>query len=194
MKDGKSLVQNGENQYHAIFGGGPAYFVSASSLGPALVALGAKVKLVSAAGTREVPVASFFMTPQNETTREIALKPNEILTEIIVPAGAVRSATYEVRQKEALDWPMVACSVALHMRGNTVASAKVVLGHVAAKPYEAAAAEKLLAGKTINAETAEAAGKAAVADATPLSQNAYKVTLARVAVKRALLQAAKQKA
>jgi len=194
MKDGKSLVQNGENQYHAIFGGGPAYFVSASSLGPALVALGAKVKLVSAAGTREVPVASFFMTPQNETTREIALKPNEILTEIIVPAGAVRSATYEVRQKEALDWPMVACSVALHMRGNTVASAKVVLGHVSPKPYEAAAAEKLLAGKTINAETAEAAGKAAVADATPLSQNAYKVTLARVAVKRALLQAAKQKA
>lgn len=194
MKDGKSLVQNGENQYHAIFGSGPAYFVSASSLGPALVALGAKVKLVSASGSREVPVASFFVTPQNENTREIALKPNELLTEIIVPAGAVRSATYEVRQKEALDWPMVAASVALHMRGNTVASAKVVLGHVAPKPYEAAAAEKALAGKTINAETAEAAGKAAVADASPLSQNAYKVTLARVAVKRALLEAAKQKA
>jgi xanthine dehydrogenase YagS FAD-binding subunit len=80
------------------------------------------------------------------------------------------------------------------MRGNTVVSAKVVLGHVAPQPYEAAAAEKLLAGKTINAETAEAAGKAAVADATPLSQNAYKVTLARVAVKRALLAAAGQKA
>jgi xanthine dehydrogenase YagS FAD-binding subunit len=194
MKDGKSLVPNGENQYHAIFGSGPAYFVSASSLGPALVALGAKVKLVSAAGSREVPVANFFVAPQNETTREIALKPNEILTEIVVPAGAVRSATYEVRQKEALDWPMVAASVALHMRGNTVVSAKVVLGHVAPKPYQAAAAEKALAGKTINAETAEAAGKAAVADATPLSQNAYKVTLARVAVKRALLAAASQKA
>jgi len=194
MKDGKSLVQNGENQYHAIFGSGPAWFVSASSLGPALVALGAKVKLVSAAGSRDVPVANFFVAPPNENTREIALKPNEILTEIVVPAGAVRSATYEVRQKEALDWPMVAASVALHMRGNTVASAKVVLGHVAPKPYEATAAEKVLAGKPINAETAEAAAKAAVADASPLSQNAYKVTLARVAVKRALLEAAKQKA
>lgn len=194
MKDGKSLVENGENQYHAIFGSGPAYFVSASSLGPALVALGAKVKLVSAAGSREVPMASFFVVPQNENTREIALKPNEILTEIVVPMTAVRSATYEVRQKEALDWPMVSASVALHMRGNTVASAKVVLGHVAPKPHEATAAEKLLAGKTINAETAEAAGKAAVVDATPLSRNTYKVTLARVAVKRALLEAAKQKA
>ena len=63
MKDGKSLVPDGENQYHAIFGGGPAYFVSASSLGPALVALDAKVKLVSAKGTREVPVAKFFVAP-----------------------------------------------------------------------------------------------------------------------------------
>ena len=54
MQDGKPLVPDGENQYHAIFGGGPAYFVSASSLGPALVALGAKVKLVSAKGAREV--------------------------------------------------------------------------------------------------------------------------------------------
>ena len=194
MKDGKSLVENGENQYHAIFGSGPAYFVSASSLGPALVSLGAKAKLVSAAGSREVPLASFFVVPQNENQREIALKPNEILTEIVIPAAAVKTATYEVRQKEALDWPMVTASVALHMRGNSVSSAKVVLGHVAPKPWEATAAEKELAGKAINADTAEAAGKAAVADAKPLSQNAYKVTLARVAVKRALLAAAGVKA
>src|SRR5213592_387348 len=52
MKDGKSLVPDGENRYHAIFGGGPAYFVSPSSLGPALVALGAQVKLVSPSGSR----------------------------------------------------------------------------------------------------------------------------------------------
>ena len=66
MKDGKSLVPDGENQYHAIFGGGPAYFVSASSLGPALVALGAKVKLVSAKGSREMPAEKFFVAPKDE--------------------------------------------------------------------------------------------------------------------------------
>ena len=54
MKDGQSLVPDGENQYHAIFGAGPAYFVSASSLGPALIALGAKVKLVGPKGPREL--------------------------------------------------------------------------------------------------------------------------------------------
>jgi xanthine dehydrogenase YagS FAD-binding subunit len=191
MKDGKSLIPDGENKYHAIFGGGPAYFVSASSLGPALIALGAKVKLVSAKGPREVLVSKFFVTPKDEATREIALHPDEILTEIIVPGAAVKSATYEVRQKEALDWPLAAASVALTMNGNTVTSAKVVLGHVAPTPWEAVGAGQALKGKSITAATAEAAGAAAVSDAKPLSQNAYKVTLAKVAVKRALLDAVK---
>jgi xanthine dehydrogenase YagS FAD-binding subunit len=194
MKDGKSLVPDGENKYHAIFGGGPAYFVSASSLGPALIALGAKVKLVSAKGNREVPVKSFFVVPKDENAREIALRPDEILTEIIVPAAASQSATYEVRQKEALDWPLAAAAVALTMKGTAVASAKVVLGHVAPTPWEATGAEKALVGKTITPATAEAAGKAAVEGAQPLSQNTYKVQLAKVAVKRALLEAAKVKA
>ncbi len=192
--NGKPLVPDGENHYHAIFGGGPAYFVSASSLGPALVAMGARVKLVSAKGSREVAVKSFFVAPKDENTREIVLRPDEILSEILVPAPAVHSATYEVRQKEALDWPLAAASVALTMKGSVVAGAKVVMGHVAPIPWEAAAAEKALAGKTITAASAEAAGKAAVEDAQPLSRNAYKVQLASVAVKRALLEAVKGKA
>jgi xanthine dehydrogenase YagS FAD-binding subunit len=58
-------------------------------------------------------------------------------------------------------------------------------------PIDSAPAAAALKGKTITAETAEAAGKAAVSDAKPLSQNAYKLTLAKVAVKRALLDAVK---
>jgi len=194
MKDGKSLVTDGDNRYHSIFGDGPAYFVSPSSLGPALVAFNARVKLVGPKGAREVAVSKFFLTPKDDMTREIALQPNEILTEILVPAaGTVRSATYEVRQKEALDWPLAAAAVTLTMNGATVTSAKVVLGHVAPTPWESAQAEAALKGKTINDATAEAAGKAAVQGAKPLSQNAYKVTLAKVAVKRALLQASRAK-
>ena len=108
-----------------------------------------------------------------------------------MPSAAVKSATYEVRQKEALDWPLVAAAVALEMNGSTVKSARVVLGHVAPTPVESAAAARALVGKSITTATAEAAGKAAVAGAKPLSQNAYKVTLAKVAVKRALLEAVK---
>lgn len=190
MHEGKSMVVEGDNRYHSIFGSGPAYFVSASSFGPALIALGAKLKLASASGTREVAAEKFFVTPQNEESREIALLPNEILTEIIVPAATgVKNATYEVRQKDALDWPLAAASVALKMKGATVESASIVLGHVAPTPYVAGGAAKMLAGKTISESVAEDAGKAAVADAKPLSENAYKVQLAKVAVKRALLAA-----
>jgi xanthine dehydrogenase YagS FAD-binding subunit len=195
MKDGKSLVPEGENRYHAILGnGGPAYFVSASSLGPALVALGAKVRLASSSGHRDVTAAKFFVTPQNENAREIALLPNEILTEIIVPHEASKSATYEVRQKEALDWPLATASVALKMKGSTVSSARIVLGHVAPTPWAATQAEQALAGKAVTPESAEEAAKAALADAKPLSGNGYKVQLARVAVKRALLEAVRARA
>jgi len=192
---GKALVPNGENKYHAILGNsGPAYFISPSSLGPALIALGAKIKLTSASGTREVTADKFFITPTTDTARETALMPNEILTEILVPMSAAKNATYEVRQKEALDWPLAAASVVLTMNGNSVKTARVVLGAVAPTPWAATAADQFLAGKTITVEVAEQAAKAALQDAKPLSQNAYKVQLARVAVKRALLQAAGVKA
>src|SRR6185369_1410429 len=171
MQNGKSLIPEGDNRYHSIFGEGPAYFVSASSLGPALVALNARVKLVSAKGPREVPVAQFFVAPTDEATREIALQPNEILTEILIPNATVKTSTYEVRQKEALDWPLAAAAVSLEMNGTAVKSARIVLGHVAPMPIEAAAAAKALVGKTITTATAEAAGKAAVAGAKPLSGN-----------------------
>jgi xanthine dehydrogenase YagS FAD-binding subunit len=187
-KNGESMVPKGENRYHAIFPKGPAYFVSASSFGPPLVALGAKVKLVSASGEREVPIEEFFVAPQDDATRETAIKPNELLTEIIVmPAAGAKNATYEVRQREVLDWPLATASVALRKDG-----ARVVLGHVGPTPVRAEAAEKALAGKTVTPEVAEAAGQAAAEGAQPLSQNAYKVTLVRTAVKRALLEASKK--
>jgi xanthine dehydrogenase YagS FAD-binding subunit len=195
MKDGKSLVPDGENQYHAILGNaGPAYFVSASSLGPVLTALNAKIRLVSSSGHRDVAASKFFVTPENESSREIALHPNEILTEVIVPLEGTKNATYEVRQKEALDWPLATASVALKMKGSTVSSARVVLGHVAPTPWAATQAEQALANKAVTPESAEEAAKAALADAKPLSQNGYKVQLARVAVKRALLEAVRAKA
>ncbi|MBI1786732.1 MAG: xanthine dehydrogenase family protein subunit M [Acidobacteria bacterium] len=188
---GRSLVTNGENKYHAILGnGGPAKFVSASSLGPALIALGATLTLQSSSGSRKVAADKFFVTPSAEGSREIALLPNELLTEILVPMGGTKNATYEVRQKEALDWPLATASVALKMSGSTVSSARVVLGHVAPMPWAATQADQFLAGKSLTEAVAEDAAKAALSNATPLSQNAYKVQLARVAVKRALMAAA----
>ncbi len=189
---GKSLVLEGENKYHAILGNeGPAYFVNPSSLAPALMALGAKMRLFGPKGAREVLVEKFYQIPKTNRDREYILNPNEIVTEILVPAAAgTRSAIYEVRQREVLDWPLATAAVALKMNGTKVAGARVVLGHVAPTPWPATGADKYLAGKTITSKVAEQAGAAAVTGAKALSQNAYKIQLAKVAVKRALLQAA----
>ncbi|MFZ0463471.1 MAG: FAD binding domain-containing protein [Candidatus Acidiferrales bacterium] len=191
-KDGKSLVAQGDNRYHAIFGNsGPAKFVSPSSLAPALVALDAQLHIEGPQGGRDVSAADFFVVPQKPGEREHALSPSEIVTHIIVPASShgMRSATYEVRHKEGMDWPFAAAAVALKMNASAVESARIVLGHVAPKPWPADDAAKWLAGKTINEETAAKAGDAAAQGATPLSRNGYKVQLVRVAVKRALLAA-----
>ncbi len=188
---GKSLVPNGENQYHAILGNsGPAYFVSASSLAPALIALDARVKIASPGGDRELAVEKLFHTPANGNERELSLQPNEILTEIVIPGGASANATYEVRQRNLMDWPLAAAAVSIKMSGSNVESARIVLGHVAPTPWRAPEAEQALKGKPVSEETAAAAGEAAVAKATPLSQNSHKARLASVALKRAILQAA----
>lgn len=190
--EGKSLVPGGDNRYHAIFGNeGPAYFVNPSSLAPALIAMDAELTLQSRSGSRKVKAADFFVAPKTDGEREYVLKPNEIVAEIRVPTVPATSATYEVRQKMHLDWPLVAASVVLNFSGGTVRSAKIVLGHVAPTPWRVQAAEAVLVGKRVTEETATEAGDAAVRAARPLSRNAYKVQLTRVAVKRAILAAAK---
>src|SRR5215467_15239114 len=143
-QSGKSLVVDGDNRYHAILGNsGPAYFVSPSSLAPALIAYGARLRVVGVKGPREMPVEKFFVTPASSSEREHNLKPNEIVAEIVIPAPApgTRSATYEVRQKEALDWPLAAASVVVKLTGHNVTAARVVMGHVAPVPWRSPEAE-----------------------------------------------------
>jgi xanthine dehydrogenase YagS FAD-binding subunit len=192
-ENGEPLVPKGDNRYHAILGNdGPAYFVNPSSLAPAFIALNATIKVFGPGGEREVPAEKFFVIPKSENEREYDLKPNEIVTGINIPRSAgISSTTYEVRQKESLDWPLAAASVAISFdAAKKVKSARIALGHVAPIPWIANEAAQYLTGKAINEEVAAEAGKIAVANAKPLSGNAYKVQLARVAVKRAILQAA----
>ena len=191
--NGKSLVLDGDNRHHAILGNeGPAYFVSPSTVAPALIAYNASIRLFGPNGPREVPLEKFFVIPKNEGEREHDIRPNEIVTEIVVPAppAGARTGDYEVRQKEAFDWPYATASALLTINGGTVRTARIVMGHVAPIPWVANEAAQAITGKTISEQTAEEAGAAAVANARSLGRNRHKIHLARVAVKRALLRAA----
>ena len=190
-ESGKDLVADGENRYHAIFGNdGPAKFVSPSTIVPVLIAYGARIRLEGPKGKRELALEKFYLIPKNEGEREHDLRPNEVLTEILVPpADGWKVAHYEVRQKAAFDWPLAVAGVALKTEGSSVQGARVVLGHVAPIPWISREAEAALKGHAVNDDSAQQAAAASVSKAKPLSQNAYKVQLARVAVKRAILRA-----
>ena len=191
-ESGKDLVAEGENRYHAILGNdGPAKFVSPSTIVPVLVSYGASVRLVGPKGSRELPLEQFYVIPKTDTEREHDLRPNEILAELLVPpASGTKVAHYEIRQKQAFDWPLAVAAVGLTMKGSSVQSARVVIGYVAPIPWRSVEAERDLTGKSIAEDVAKAAADAALQNAKPLSHNAYKVQLAKVAVKRAILIAA----
>jgi len=189
----RCFAVNGENQYHAIFGNdGPSHIVHPSSLAVPFLAYGAKFRVVSPTGEREVPAADYFTMPTLQNVlKENVLADEELLTHVILPApGNVKSGHYEVRYKASHDWPLAFATIVLAMNGNTIRSARVVLGAVAPVPWRSRPAEEALAGKPLNEETAALAGEAAVKDARPMSGNAYKIQITRTAVKRAIMNAA----
>jgi xanthine dehydrogenase YagS FAD-binding subunit len=189
----RCFATTGENQYHAIFGNdGPSHIVHPSSLAVPFVAYGAAFRLLGPNGEREVAAADYFTLPTNRNVRkENVLADDEILTHVILPApGNVKTGHYEVRYKQSHDWPLAFTTVVLTMSGSTISSARVVLGAVAPVPWRSKPAEAALAGKPLNADTAALAAEAAVSEAKPMSGNAYKVQIARTAVKRAIMQAA----
>ena len=193
LKDGESMVREGDDRHHAILGNdGPALFVSPSTVAPLLVAHGAEATALGPDGERTFPLADLYRIPESEGESELTLAPGEILTRVALPAAPAgqRAASYEIRHRKSLDWSQATAAVVLDMDGRRVRSARVVLGQVAPKPWRAEAAEAELAGKTLNEETAAKAADAAVADAKPIRSNGYKIQLARAAVRRALMRAA----
>lgn len=181
----------GLNRYHAILGGGPSYIVHPSNLAPALVAFGASARIVGPAGERIVALEKFFTLPSVDPKRENDLRAGEIITEVIVPAPApgTRSIYLEVREKQSFDWPLVSVAVVIVPEGKSVRDARIVMGAVAPIPWRAPTAEKAIIGAPLDAAHARAAADAALAMAQPMSDNAYKVTIAKVIVRRAILAA-----
>ena len=193
MDKGVSLPEVGDNRYHAILGNsGPAKFVNASRFAPGLIAWGAKVRVIGPKPDQSewLPLEYFYISPKTNAQGNTVLKPGQLISHVWLPDAAnMTSATYEVLQTEGLDWPLASSGVCVDVEGGLVRRASIVMGHVAPVPWLANDAARLLIGQPLNEDTAGMVADAAVAQATPLSMNDYKVQLARTAVKRALLKA-----
>jgi xanthine dehydrogenase YagS FAD-binding subunit len=195
-QDGTDLASaaiDGENQYHAIFDNAQSAMVHASTPATALVAYGAEVELTGQNGrSRAVPLSEFLLAPDGARDRDTTLQPDEILTSVKIPAprSGTRAAYHKQTERESYDWPICDVAVVLEMDSATVRRASIVLGWVAPTPRRAVESERLLQGKTITESIAREAAKVAVAGATPLSKNAYKVPVLEAVIRRTILAAA----
>jgi xanthine dehydrogenase YagS FAD-binding subunit len=182
----------GENEFHAIFGGGPSYIVHPSDTAVALVALDAAFHLAGPAGDRVVPARGFFTLPTTDASRENVLRDGEILTSITLPPAraGVRGTYHKVMDREAWTHAVVSAAIVLEMDKDVCRTARVVLGGVAPIPWRLPEVEKLLIGQRVTPELAATAGEAAVAGARPLAKNGYKVPMVRAMVARTVLSVA----
>ncbi len=180
---------DGENKYHSIFGDGPCHIVHPSDLAPALFALGAKIKIVGPTESKVIALKDFYSMPDKDPLVESVLKPNEIITEVIVPPPTTGTRSIYLKQRElgSHDFAIVSAAVCLHTEAGRCKKAHVVLGGVAPIPWQSPEAEKVLEGKIITEAIAIQAAQAALAKAKPMKQNGYKVPLAKTIIKRAIV-------
>lgn len=186
---------SGLNQYHAIMDYGGCPSVAPSSGAVALLALGARIELASAAkGRRTVAIKDFYVQPEANPHRFNVKEEDELLTAIHIPkpAPGTRSAYQKYGEKESHDWAIADAGILLEMDGNICRRAVVTMGAASPVVRRSAEAEAALTGKPITLETAKAAGQASMTGAMPLSMNGYKVQLFPVAIYRTILLAAGQ--
>jgi len=175
----KCFAHGGENQYHCIFGGDMCFIVHPSDTAPALAAHGAICRVTGSSSSRSVPVEKLHVPPSVDPQRETVLEPDEIITEIILPAppNNVRSTYRKVRARASWDFALAGAAMVLQFDGATVTSARIFLSGAAPVPWRATGIEQAITGRTLDDATIEAAASAAVSGAEPLSKNGYKVPL-----------------
>ncbi len=182
---GTCYAVDGENHFHALFGGGPCHIVHPSNAAPPLIAMSATLEIRKGAETRSVPAADFFVLPSKNLSAENILASDELITGVTIPNAVEKSAWVDVKQRQSFDWPLAACAVA-RVGGKW----NVILAGVAPIPWRAKKAEEVLSGAdAISDELAARAAEAALDGAEPMAHNAWRLAIVRAAVRRALLKA-----
>ena len=140
--------------------------VSSTDTAPALIAIGARVKLVSAAGEREVALEDLY---NNDGMEYLARKPDEIVTEVKLPAAGWKSTYWKLRRRGSFDFPILGVAAAVRLAPDgTVEEARIALGAVASRPFLVPKASELLVGKKLTDDVIAAAAAAVGSRAKPM--------------------------
>ena len=183
----------GLNQFSAVLGWNEKCVAThPSDMSVALAALDAVVNVKSKDGkTRAIQFADFHRLPENTPEKDNNLNEGELITSIEIPKSNFAKNSYylKVRDRTSYAFALVSVAVALEMNGKTIKQARIALGGVAHKPWRALEAEKILVNAKANDATFQRAAEVALKDARALEHNAYKITLAKRAIVRALKKA-----
>ena len=185
----------GENRLHAVLGWSERCIAThPSDFCVPLVALDAVVEIEGKKGRREIPLEDLHRLPGDAPERETALEPGDLIVALRLPGDVASLAAHarylKLRERTSFAFAVVSAAAALDLDGRRIRSARLALGGVAAKPWRAHAAEKALAGARRDVTAFRKAADAALADARPSGDNAFKIELAKRIVVRALALAA----
>jgi xanthine dehydrogenase YagS FAD-binding subunit len=188
-------ARGGDNRLHAILGWSESCIAThPSDFCVALAALDAIVEIEGKTGRREIPLETFHRLPGDRPDRETVLQPAEMIVAVRLPAEAARFAAHarylKVRDRTSYAFAIVSAAAALRVEANVVADARLALGGVAMKPWRAREAERILIGARPDKALFRRAAEAALAEAKPAGDNAFKIELARRLAARALTLAA----
>lgn len=186
---------HGENRLHAVLGWSEHCIAThPSDFAVPLVALDAVVEIEGKAGRREIALEDLHRLPGDAPERETALEPGDLIVALRLPREAARFAAHarylKLRERTSFAFAVVSAAAALDLDGGAIRSARIALGGVAAKPWRAHAAEEALAGARADVTAFRKAADAALADARPSGDNAFKIELAKRIIVRTLALAA----
>ena len=188
-------ARGGDTRLHAVLGWSESCIATnPSDFCVPLAALDAVVEIEGTARRREVPLENFYRLPADAPERESVLEPGELIVAVRLPAAAAAFSAHarylKVRERTSYAFAVVSAAAAMRMEGGTIVEARIALGGVALRPWRARAAEEMLAGACPDGAAFRRAAEAALADAKPSGDNAFKIELARRIVTRALMLAA----
>ena len=145
--------------------------VNSSDLAPVMVAIGAEYLLVSAAGERVVPAGRLY---QNDGINYLTKQPDEILTEVRLPAPNGWDAVYrKLRRRGSFDFPVLGVAAWIRWEGDTVAEARIVLGAVASHPQNAPESAEAIVGTKLTDEAVRSAAQAAYRPSKPMDNTDF---------------------
>lgn len=182
-------AMEGYNRGHAILGvSGACIATHPSDMCVALAALDAELTLIGPGGERRMPMLDFHRLPGDTPQLEHELRPGELISAVTLPpplAGA-RSHYLKIRDRESYEFALVSVAAVVAMDGPRIREARIALGGVGTKPWRARSAEGILRGAAPAPTIFDAAAVSALQGAHPREHNAFKVELAKRAIRQVL--------